>query len=167
MKHTLVALVENIPGVQQRVANLFARRGFNIESLSVAHTDTDRLSRYTIVVDGEATIVEQVQKQLYKLINVLKVSDITLDRKVDRELALVKVNATASTRGEIMQLADVFRGKVVDVAHDAMIIEVTGTEDKVDALVQLLRPFGIKEMARSGQVSMTRGPGITRPTDED
>lgn len=168
MKHTLVALVENVPGVNQRVSNLFARRGFNIESLTVAHTDTPRLSRYTIVVDGEDVIVEQVQKQLYKLINVLKISDITHDRKVDRELALIKVNSTASTRAEIMQVVDIFRGKIVDVARDALIVEVTGTEEKVDALVQLLRPFGLKEMARSGQVSMGRGPAVTQPdADED
>ena len=161
MKHTLVALVENQPGVLQRVANLFARRGFNIESLTVGHTETEKLSRMTIVVDGANTQVEQVIKQLYKLIDVLRVSDITEDRTVDRELALIKVNAGNTTsRGEVTQLVDIFRGKIVDVSSDSVMVEVTGSEDKVDNLLQLLRPFGIKEMVRTGMVSMTRGATI-------
>jgi acetolactate synthase-1/3 small subunit len=161
MKHTLVALVENQPGVLQRVANLFSRRGFNIESLTVGHTETDKISRMTIVVDGANTQVEQVIKQLYKLIDVLRVSDVSEDRTVDRELALVKVTATNSAaRAEIVQLADIFRGKIVDVANDSLIVEVTGTEEKVDNLVQLLRPFGLKEMVRTGMVSMTRGSTV-------
>jgi len=168
MQHTLVALVENQPGVLQRVANLFSRRGFNIESLTVGHTDTNKISRMTIVVDGATTQVEQVIKQLYKLIDVLRVSDVTEDRTVDRELALIKVNATNSTsRAEIVQLADIFRGKIVDVASDSLIVEVTGTEEKIDSLVQLLRPFGLKEMVRTGIVSMTRGSTPTaKPVPE-
>lgn len=161
MKHTLVALVENQPGVLQRVANLFSRRGFNIESLTVGHTETEKISRMTIVVDGANTQVEQVIKQLYKLIDVLRVSDVSEDRTVDRDLALIKVTATNSTtRAEIVQLADIFRGKVVDVASDSLIVEVTGTEEKIDNLVLLLRPFGLKEMVRTGMVSMTRGSTV-------
>jgi acetolactate synthase-1/3 small subunit len=162
MKHTLVALVENQPGVLNRVANLFARRGFNIESLTVGHTETTKLSRMTIVVDGANTQVEQVIKQLYKLIDVLKVSDVTEDRTVDRELALIKVTATNSSgRAEIGQLVDIFRGKIVDVAADSLMVEVTGGEEKVNSLLQMLRPFGIKEMVRTGLVSMTRGSSLS------
>lgn len=166
MRHTLVALVENRPGVLQRVANLFSRRGFNIESLTVGHTDTERLSRMTIVVDGANTQVEQVIKQLYKLIDVLRVSDVTENRTVDRELALIKVTANNDSRAEIAQLTDIFRGKIVDVANDSVMVEVTGTEEKVESLVQLLRPFGLKEMVRTGMVSMTRGSTITAKTEE-
>jgi acetolactate synthase I/III small subunit len=166
MRHTLVALVENRPGVLQRVANLFSRRGFNIESLTVGHTDTARLSRMTIVVDGANTQVEQVIKQLYKLIDVLRVSDVSENRTVDRELALIKVTANGESRGEITQLADIFRGKIVDVANDSVMVEVTGTEEKVNSLVQLLRPFGLKEMVRTGIVSMTRGSTMTAKTEE-
>jgi acetolactate synthase-1/3 small subunit len=168
MKHTLVALVENQPGVLNRVANLFARRGFNIESLTVGHTETTKLSRMTIVVDGANTQVEQVIKQLYKLIDVLKVSDVTEDRTVDRELALIKVTATNSAaRAEIGQLVDIFRGKIVDVASDSLMVEVTGGEEKVDSLLQMLRPFGVKEMVRTGLVSMTRGSsGALRLAEE-
>jgi acetolactate synthase-1/3 small subunit len=168
MKHTLVALVENQPGVLQRVANLFSRRGFNIDSLTVGTTDTDKISRMTIVVDGANTQVEQVIKQLYKLIDVLRVSDVTEDRTVDRELALIKVHATNSaSRSEVVQLADIFRGKVVDVAGDSLIVEVTGDEEKISSLLLMLRPFGIKEMVRTGIVSMTRGGGtVARMTEE-
>ncbi len=159
MQHTLVALVENQPGVLQRVANLFSRRGFNIESLAVGHTDTPERSRMTIVVNAEETQVDQVTKQLYKLINVLKVSDVTTDRTVDRELALIKVNATASTRAEIAQVVDIFRARIVDLARDSLTVEVTGESEKIDSIVGLLRPFGLKEMVRTGRISMTRGSG--------
>ena len=159
MQHTLVALVENQPGVLQRVANLFSRRGFNIESLAVGHTDTPERSRMTIVVNAADTQVDQVTKQLYKLINVLKVSDVTTDRTVDRELALIKVNATASTRAEIAQVVDIFRARIVDLARDSLTVEVTGESEKIDSIVGLLRPFGLKEMVRTGRISMTRGSG--------
>lgn len=165
MRHTLVALVENRPGVLQRVANLFSRRGFNIESLTVGHTETSRMSRMTIVVDGATTQVEQVIKQLYKLIDVLRVSDVSENPTVDRELALIKVTANTQSRAEIAQLADIFRGKIVDVATDSVMVEVTGTEEKVESLVQLLRPFGLKEMVRTGMVSMTRGSTIAAKED--
>ena len=162
MQHTLVALVENQPGVLQRVANLFSRRGFNIESLTVGHTDTPKTSRMTIVVNAADTQVDQVTKQLYKLINVLKVSDVTTDRTVDRELALIKVSASASTRAEIAQVVDIFRARIVDLARDSLTVEVTGESEKIDSIVGLLRPFGLKEMVRTGRISMTRGPGAVR-----
>ena len=162
MQHTLVALVENQPGVLQRVANLFSRRGFNIESLTVGHTDTPKTSRMTIVVNAADTQVDQVTKQLYKLINVLKVSDVTTDRTVDRELALIKVNASASTRAEIAQVVDIFRARIVDLARDSLTVEVTGESEKIDSIVGLLRPFGLKEMVRTGRISMTRGSGAVR-----
>ncbi|MBI4317632.1 MAG: acetolactate synthase small subunit [Chloroflexi bacterium] len=168
MKHTVVALVENEPGVLNRVASLFRRRGFNIDSLTVGHTEIPRISRMTIVVDGANTIVEQVVKQLYKVIDVLKVSDVTEDTTVTRELALIKVSATASTRSEIMQIVDIYRAKIVDVASDSLIIEVTGNEDKIESLVQLVRRFGIKEMVRTGKVAMVRSAaGATKLSYEE
>ena len=159
---TIVAHVEDRPGVLARVASLFRRRGFNIESLTVGHTDTPKTSRMTIVVNAADTQVDQVTKQLYKLINVLKVSDVTTDRTVDRELALIKVSASASTRAEIAQVVDIFRARIVDLARDSLTVEVTGESEKIDSIVGLLRPFGLKEMVRTGRISMTRGPGAVR-----
>ncbi len=156
-KHTLVALLEDEPGALNRVVSLFRRRGFNIESLTVGHTDVPGISRLTLVVDGATTIVEQVVKQLYKVIEVVKVSDITEDDRIARELALIKVSATSSTRPEIMQIVDIFRCKIIDVAPESMIVEATGATDKIDSLVLLLRSFGIKEMVRTGRVAMVRG----------
>jgi len=164
MKHTLVALVEDKPGVLSRVITLFRRRNFNIESISVGHTEIQDISRMTLVVDGAKTQVEQVTKQLYKVINVRKVSDVTEDPTVDRELALIKVAAKAATRSEIMQVVDVFHGKVLDVATGSIMIEVTGEEEKIDSLVNLLRGYGIKEMVRTGKVCMVRGATATRET---
>lgn len=162
MKHVLVALLEDRPGVLQRVVNLFSRRAFNIDTLTVGHTEQPDISRLTLVVDSTATDIEQVVKQLYKIINVLKVSDVTHDPTVLRELALIKVTATRQTRSEIVQIVSMFRGRIVDVAADSLIVEVTGTEDKIDALVNLLRGFGIKEMVRTGPVAMVRGQsGVT------
>ena len=157
MKHTLVALVEDKPGVLTRVASLFRRRNFNIESLTVGHTEIPAISRMTIVVDGNDAIVEQVIKQLYKLANVTKINDVTQEQTLIRELALIKVAATSATRGEIIQFAEVFEAKIIDMAVDSMTIEVTGPEEKVEALYRLLRPFGIKEMVRTGRVAMVRG----------
>jgi acetolactate synthase-1/3 small subunit len=156
-KHTLVALVEDKPGVLNRMASLFRRRGFNIESIAVGHSELPHLSRVTIVVDGATTQVEQVRKQLDKVIDVVKVSDITGDDIVTRELALIKVKATSTTRSEIMQIVDIFRANIVDVASDSVTIEVTGDQDKTDSLYRLLRGFGIKEIARTGRIAMTRG----------
>ncbi|NWF77746.1 MAG: acetolactate synthase small subunit [Chloroflexi bacterium] len=158
-KHTLVALVEDKPGVLNRIASLFRRRGFNIQSLAVGGSEHPGLSRMTIVVGGDSAQVEQVRKQLEKLINVVKVSDITEEDIVTRELALIKVKATAQTRSEIMQIVDIFRANIVDVSPSSLTIEVTGDEDKVNSLIGLLREFGVKEIARTGRIALTRGGG--------
>jgi acetolactate synthase-1/3 small subunit len=156
-KHTLVALVDNRPGVLNRVASLFRRRGFNIESITVGHSEKPDVSRMTIVVDGSGTSVEQVRKQLDKLIETVKVSDITEENIVVRELALVKVEANSSNRSEIIQIVDIFRANIVDVSPESLTIEVTGDEDKLDSLLTLLKGFGIKEVCRTGRIAMTRG----------
>ena len=157
MKHTLVALVEDKPGVLTRMASLFRRRGFNIESIAVGHSELPDLSRMTIVVNGSANILEQVRKQLSKVVDVVKVVDVTGDNITARELALIKVRATSSTRSEIIEIADIFRANIVDVASDSLTIEITGDEDKVDSLLNLLRGFGIREIARTGRIAMLRG----------
>jgi len=156
-KHTLVALVADRPGVLNRVASLFRRRGFNIDSIAVGHTEQEGVSRMTIVVSGDTATVEQVRKQLDKVIEVIKVSDITKEGMVDRELALIKVKTTTATRSEVIQIVDIFRANIVDVAADSLIVEVTGDEDKITSLFNLLRDFGIKEIARTGRLAMTRG----------
>ena len=156
-KHTIVALVEDKPGVLNHMASLFRRRGFNIESIAVGHSEVPHLSRMTLVVNGATTMVEQVRKQLDKLVDVVKVSDITGDKVIARELALIKVKATSSTRSEIMQIVDIFRANIVDVAPHSVTIEVTGDEEKINSLFNLLRGFGIKEIARTGRIAMTRG----------
>ena len=157
IKHTLVALVEDKPGVLNRMASLFRRRSFNIESITVGHSELPHLSRMTIVVNGAATMVEQVRKQLDKVIDVVKVSDITEGDMIARELALIKVKATSATRSEIMQIVDIFRANIVDVASGSVTIEVTGDEEKINSLFNLLRGFGIREIARTGCIAMTRG----------
>ena len=157
MKHTIIALVEDKPGVLNRMASLFRRRGFNIESIAVGHSELPNLSRMTFVVNGSATMVEQVRKQLDKIIDVVKAVDITGDNITTRELALIKVKATSVTRGEIIEIVDIFRANIVDVASDSLIIEITGDEDKVDSLLNLLHVFGIKEVARTGRIAMLRG----------
>ena len=157
MKHTLSVLVANEAGVLARIAILFRRRGFNIDSLSVGRTERDDVSRITLVVEGDARTLEQVTKQLHKLVVVYKISDLTTDSTVSRGLALIKVNANANDRSEIMQIVDIFRGKIVDVAKDSVIVEVTGDEGKVSAIEELLRPFGIVELVRTGKVAMGRG----------
>jgi acetolactate synthase-1/3 small subunit len=158
MQSTLVALVEDKPGVLTRVASLFRRRNYNIESLTVGHTENPGVSRMTIVVDSSRTNVEKVAQNLYKLVNVIKVEDVTEQATVLRDLALIKVQADGgSRRSEIMQLVDTFRARVVDVALDSLMVEVTGTEDKIDGLVDVLRPYGIVEMVRTGRVAMARG----------
>ncbi len=159
MKETLIALMQDKPGVFDRVASLFRRRNFNIESITVGHSETPGISRMTLVVDCDSEIQrEQVVKQFHKLIEVTKVIDeVTPDRAVYRELALLKVAATIETRSGIIQLVDIFGAQVVDVSSASMTIEITGTEDKVDSFVNLMRPFGIKELARTGRVAMLRG----------
>uniref|UniRef100_A0A7C3YFX0 Acetolactate synthase small subunit n=1 Tax=Geoglobus ahangari TaxID=113653 RepID=A0A7C3YFX0_9EURY len=156
MRRTIAALVENKPGVLARVAGLFRRRGFNIESLAVGVTERDDISRMTIVVSGDDKTIEQVIKQLNKLIEVLKVSDLS-ENSVERELALIKVTATPQTRGEIIEIANIFRGRIVDVARDSLIIEITGDEDKINAFINLMRQYGIKEVSRTGKIAMQRG----------
>jgi len=156
-KHTLVALVEDKPGALNRMVSLFRRRGFNIASIAVGSSELEGFSRVTLVVDGPETMVEQVRKQLGKVIDVCKVSDISGENIVIRELALVKVKASSANRGEIIQIVDVFRADIVDVAQDSLTIEVTGDEEKIDSLIDLLRTFGIKEIVRTGRIAMTRG----------
>lgn len=156
MRHTLVALMEDKPGVLNRVSSLFRRRNYNIESLTVGHSETPGISRMTIVVSGDDRVVQQVLTQLSKLINVTQVVNVTDDPAVIRELALIKVKAAHGTRSEIMELANVFRARVVDVGAASLTVEITGQEDKVNSLIGLLQPFGIEELARTGRVAMVR-----------
>ena len=156
MRHTISVLVENHPGVLARIAGLFSGRGFNIDSLSVGETEDPSVSRMTVVVTGDDEVVEQIGKQLNKLIDTIKVTDLTQEEHVERELILLKVSAGGSTRSEIMQIVDIFRAKIVDVGPKSVVVEATGTADKVEALLDLLRKFGIKEMARTGHVAIAR-----------
>src|ERR1700761_1068895 len=156
-KHILSILVENKPGVLTRIAGLFARRGFNIDTLAVGPTDDDSLSRITLTLDGAVHPIDQVTKQLHKLINVLKIRDLEPGETLARELALFKVNADGSARAEVMQICEIFRAKVVDVTKRSVVVEVTGTYDKVDAFEALVRPFGLIEMARTGEIAISRG----------
>lgn len=157
MKHTISVYVENKPGVLARIAGLFRRRGFNIHSLSVAPTENPMYSRMTIVVDLEDKPLEQVVKQLHKLINVIKIHDYLPEEVVERELALIKVNAPSGVRAEVIEIANIFRAKIVDVSRNFLTLEVTGTEDKISAIIALLKPFGIKDLARTGKVAVARG----------
>ena len=157
MKTTLAVLVENHPGVLSRVAGLFARRGFNIESLAVGPTDNPEISRMTIVVDGDERVIEQIKKQLNKLVDVIKVSFIEPENSVSRELVMIKVNTEPEKRSEIIGIAEIFRANIIDVSRDSMIIELTGDKDKVNAMEEILRPFGIKELVRTGIIAMNRG----------
>ena len=161
MQHTITALVENTPGVLARVAGLFSRRGFNIESLAVSITEDPGVSRMTIVVGGDNRVLDQIQKQLNKLIEVIKVYDYQNTPAVERELALIKVTATPERRAEIMQICDIFRGKIIDVSERTLTIEVTGPVEKVDAFQALLQPYGIKELVRTGKIVLTRGARAT------
>ena len=154
---TFAIHVENKPGVLTRVSSLFRRRAFNIESLTVGHTDRPGVSRMTIVVDTDEIGARRLEAHIYKLVNVLRVENITVAPAVFRDLAMIKVAATAESRTHIMQLVDVFRARVVDVAPDSLIIEITGTEDKIDGLLEVLRPYGVLEMVRTGRVAMSRG----------
>jgi len=168
--HTFVVHVENKPGVLTRVSSLIRRRGFNIESLTVGHAESEGVSRMTIVVSTDDFGARRVQSNLYKLIDVLRVDDVTARPAVTRDLALVKVTATRETRTEIMQLAEAYRARVVDVAPESLIVEVTGSEEKVDSMVDVLRPFGVLELARTGRVTMARGaiqePEMTRDFED-
>jgi len=158
-RHVLVAVVLNKPGVLNRVASLMRARNFNIDSLAVSHTDSEDVSRMTITLHGDDVAVEQAAKQLYRLIDVLKVQDVTAEPTIQQELALVKIRASDSTRGEILKLVELSRGRVVDLADGSVIVEVTGNESEVDAFVALVRTYGIKELVRTGAVVMARGSG--------
>jgi acetolactate synthase I/III small subunit len=160
-RHVLSILVENKPGVLTRIAGLFARRGFNIDTLTVGPTDDEHLSRITLTVDGALHPIDQVTKQLHKLVNVLKIRDLEPADTVARELALFKVAADGTQRAEVMQICDIFRGKVVDVTKRSVIVEITGGRDKIEALEKMLRPFGLIEMMRTGEIAINRGRGET------
>ena len=160
-KHTLSILVENRPGVLTRIAGLFARRAFNIDTLAVGPTDDPSVSRITLTVDGAKHPIDQVTKQLHKLVNVLKIRDLDPKDAVARELALFKVAADGPARAEVMQIVDIFRGNVVDVSRRAIVVEITGTDEKIGAFEQLVRPFGLIEMVRTGEIAVSRGRGAT------
>jgi len=155
-KHVLSLLVENQPGVLARIAGLFSRRGFNIDTLAVGPTDDPDVSRITLTVDGAVHPIDQVTKQLHKLVNVLKIRDMDPDTTISREMALFRVSAPAESRGELMEFAQIFRAKVVDVSRRTLTIEVTGTQDKIDAFERMIRPHGLVEMARTGEVAISR-----------
>ncbi len=158
MQHTFVVYVEDKPGVLNRVASLFRRRNFNIESLTVGHTDRAGVSRMTFVVEADDHTARRIEANLYKLVNVLRVEDISLQPTVIRDLALIKVRADDQTRPSILQVVDVFRGRIVDVANESVIVEITGDEEKIEGILEVLRPYGIIEMVRTGTVAMRRGP---------
>jgi acetolactate synthase I/III small subunit len=160
-KHVLSILVENKPGVLARIAGLFARRGFNIDSLAVGPTDDETMSRITLTLDGAAHPIDQVTKQLHKLVHVIKIRDLEPEETVARELALFKISTDGETRGQVMQFADIFRGKVIDVSKRSLTIEITGTDDKIEAFEQLIRPFGLIEMIRTGEIAISRGRSAT------
>ncbi len=157
MKHTLAVLVKNRAGVMMRVASLYSRRGYNIESVAVGTTEDPDISRMTLVVDADDVVLEQITKQLHKLVDVIKVSDLTDDQMIERELALIKVTADAGNRSEILQIVDIFRARILDVAERSVVIEVTGDASKIEAIFQLLRPYGIKELVRTGRIAIVRG----------
>ncbi len=161
MKHTISVLVENHFGVLAHVAGLFSARGFNIDSLAVGETDDPTVSRMTIMAHGDERIIEQIIKQLNKLIDVIKVQDLTEEETISRELVLIKVNATSAGRSDILQIVNTFRAKVVDVNPHSLTVEVTGTEEKIDAMLELLRPFGIKEVVRTGTIALARKSELT------
>ncbi len=166
-KYTLSVLVENHAGVLSRVAGLFSRRGFNIDSLAVGVTENPEISRMTIVVDGDEYIVEQVSKQLNKLVDVIKIKRLDKHESITRELSLIKVSANAATRSEIVQLVEIFRAKIVDVSKTTLTIEASGSGDKVDALEDMLRQFGIKEIVRTGTIAIERGNRIIKVTNNE
>jgi acetolactate synthase-1/3 small subunit len=156
-----VALVENRPGVLNKIASKWRQRGFNIESLTVGHSETPGLSRMTFTVDGAAHDIEQVTKQLFKVIEVVKVADVSEEKVVARELALIKVNAAREDRGAIIEIGNMFRANIVDVGTDSLVLEATGNEEKIDALLSMLEPFGVRELVRTGRVAMVRGGAQT------
>jgi acetolactate synthase-1/3 small subunit len=159
--HVLSILVENRPGVLTRIAGLFARRGFNIQTLTVGPTADANLSRVTLTVDGAVSPIDQVTKQLHKLVNVIKIRDLEPDTTVQRELGLFKVAAEGGSRSELLELCEVFRGRVVDITKRSVVLEITGTKDKIEAFEQVVRPYGLIEMMRTGEIAMSRGRAET------
>ncbi len=157
MKHTLSVLVENKPGVLAKISGLFGRRGFNIDSLAVGPTEDETISRMTIVVESEDRSLEQVTKQLHKLISVIKIQDLDPENTIERELVLIKVNTEPDFRPEILEIVDIFRAKIVDVSPKSLVIEITGTTAKLEAMEELLRPYGIIELVRTGRIATSRG----------
>jgi acetolactate synthase-1/3 small subunit len=164
MRHILSALVQNVPGVLAHVAGMLASRGYNIDSLAVGETEDPKLSRMTFVVVGDDSVLEQVRKQLEKIVTVVRVDDVSAKEHVERDLMLIKVHAAVGKRSEIRELADVFRGRIVDVAPEHVMVEISGQEKKIEAFIELMRPFGIVELARTGRIAMVRG--VTRPAKE-
>jgi acetolactate synthase I/III small subunit len=162
MLHTFAVYVDNKPGVLNRVSSLFRRRAFNIESLTVGHTETAGMSRMTVVVDTDEYGARRLEAHLYKLVPVRRVDNITMSPSISRDLALIKVAATGDARTHVMQLVDVYRARIVDVSPESLIIETTGTEDKIDSLLEVLRPYGVIEMVRTGRVAMARGTAPVR-----
>ncbi|QGG47778.1 acetolactate synthase small subunit [Heliorestis convoluta] len=162
MRHTLAVLVENRPGVLVHVSGLIARRAFNIESISAGHTEEPDMTRITIVVDGDERNIEQVVTQLSKLIDVIKIIDLTEEASIERELALIKVKATPETRSDIVDIVEIFRAKIVDINRETMVIELTGEERKIDALCQVLQDHGIVELVRTGKIALSRNPGAAK-----
>ena len=163
MRHVLSALVHNQPGVLAQISGMLASRGFNIDSLAVGETEDANLSRMTFVVHGDDTVLEQVRKQLDKIVTVVKVQDISSEDYVERDLMLIKVNARATQRVEMSLLVEMFRGRVVDVTHDTLMVEVSGTEGKIEAFIDLMRPYGILELARTGRIALVRGNAEKAP----
>lgn len=165
--HTLVVLVEDKPGVMNRIVSLFRQRGFNIDSIAVGHSETPGLSRITLVAQGDDRKIEQLVKQLYKILEVIKITDVTDENLIQRELALIKVTATDRNRSDIMRLVtDVYQARILDATPDSLIVEVTGPPDKIDSLITMVRPYGIKEIARSGVIAMARGARVVGTTPQ-
>ena len=160
MDYILSVMVENHPGVLAQISGLLSGRGFNIRSIAAGETEDPSVTRIIMVVAGDDRIIDQVKKQLDRLIVVIRITDLTEIPSVDRELALVKVSSTISRRAEVFQIADVFRAKIVDIAHESLIVQVTGATEKVEALIEMLKPFGIKEIVRTGKISMARGEAV-------
>lgn len=167
MDYTLSVLVENHPGVLAQISGLLSGRGFNIRSIAAGETEESSVTRIVMAVEGDDRVIDQVKKQLGRLIDVIKITDLTEVPSVDRELALVKVSTTLSRRAEVFQIVDVFRAKIVDLAHTSLTVEVTGTTDKVEALIEMLKPFGIKEIVRTGKISIARGEVVTEKGGEN
>lgn len=166
--HTLVVLVEDHPGVMNRIMSLFRQRGFNVDSIAVGHSEMPGLSRITLGVTGNDRDIEQITKQLYKLLEVIKVTDVSGENLIHRELALIKVAASERTRGDIMRLvSEVYRARIVDASTDSLVVEVTGPSEKIESLIALVRPYGIKEIARTGSVAMVRGGGAVAVAREE